>query len=198
MALAFLGMVLLAVVGANAMRVNRSIQLLRDKPYAFLRPLTGHKCTTLRDVEFSSSLSPKSLTYAYSSESSENSLSTQKGLSPWAYENIPNDKKGRNNKSRFRQHVNPLSRKFQIPTELPENWPNDGTYKDPTLPIHIDIGCGKGGFLIDLASEMKSENSKKFGKKKLPWFGDSPSSSTVCKRKNIHLGFVWNFGFYRL
>ena len=31
----------------------------------------------------------------------------------------------RNNKSRFRQHVNPLARQYQQPTELSEEWPND-------------------------------------------------------------------------
>jgi len=54
--------------------------------------------------------------------------------------------------ARFRQHVNPLARKFQMPTELPDDWPNNGDFDDPSLPLHVDIGCGKGGFLLDLAS----------------------------------------------
>lgn len=55
------------------------------------------------------------------------------------------------NKSRFRQHVNPLARKFQMQTEMNEEWPNDGTFTNPSLPLHVDIGCGKGGFLLELA-----------------------------------------------
>lgn len=34
--------------------------------------------------------------------------------------------------------VNPLARKFQMPTDMiSEEWPNDGTFTDPTLPLHI-------------------------------------------------------------
>lgn len=54
------------------------------------------------------------------------------------------------NASRFRQHVNPLARKFQIPIELSENWPSD-VFIDVTLPLFLDIGCGKGGFLCEMA-----------------------------------------------
>jgi tRNA (guanine-N7-)-methyltransferase len=75
--------------------------------------------------------------------------------SPWYIESIENmnSKQGGINKSRFRQHVNPLARKFQMPTEIPKSWPQDGTYDDPTLPLHLDIGCGKGGYLIELAEQ---------------------------------------------
>lgn len=51
--------------------------------------------------------------------------------------------------SRFRQHVNPLSRRFQMPTDLPDNWPRSD-FQDVTLPLYLDIGCGKGGFLLEL------------------------------------------------
>jgi len=79
------------------------------------------------------------------------------GSSPWARENLPPaDSLSKLSKSRFRQHVNPLASKFQMPTEIHENWPQDGTYSDPTLPLYIDIGCGKGGFLLDLCSQKLS------------------------------------------
>lgn len=58
-------------------------------------------------------------------------------LSPWAPENNRADPNRGRSKNRYRQHVNPLSRKFQVPTELAEEWPNDGTFTDPFLPLHI-------------------------------------------------------------
>jgi tRNA (guanine-N7-)-methyltransferase len=69
---------------------------------------------------------------------------------PWTSESSLSRK--RNNKRRFRQHVNPLSRKFQQPTMLSENWPND-VYTDATKPLHLDIGCAKGEFLLQLAQQ---------------------------------------------
>jgi len=78
-------------------------------------------------------------------------------LSPWAPENNRADPNRGRSKNRYRQHVNPLSRKFQVPTELAEEWPNDGTFTDPFLPLHIDIGCGKGGFLLSMASKAQKE-----------------------------------------
>ena len=51
--------------------------------------------------------------------------------------------------ARFRQHVNPLSRRFQMPTDLPENWPHSD-FSNVNQPLYLDIGCGKGGFLLEL------------------------------------------------
>ncbi len=48
----------------------------------------------------------------------------------------------------MRQHVNPLSQFFQLYIEIPK--PNQ-LFDDKNLPIHLDIGCAKGGFLFDLA-----------------------------------------------
>jgi tRNA (guanine-N7-)-methyltransferase len=56
----------------------------------------------------------------------------------------------RNKHNRFRQHVNPLASKYQCPTILPEDWPAS-SYTDLSKPLHLDIGCGKGGFLLDMA-----------------------------------------------
>lgn len=75
--------------------------------------------------------------------------------SPWSRENLNPDSKL--NKSRFRQHVNPLASKFQMPTEINDNWPQEGTFSDPSLPLFVDIGCGKGGFLLDLCSKELSQ-----------------------------------------
>jgi tRNA (guanine-N7-)-methyltransferase len=64
-------------------------------------------------------------------------------------------------KTRFRQHVNPLARNYQIPTAIPDAWPCDGTFTDPSLPLHIDIGCAKGGFILKLARERSSSDKPK-------------------------------------
>lgn len=47
--------------------------------------------------------------------------------------------------------VNPLARQYQQPTRLSDCWPHD-VFHDVSKPLHLDIGCGKGGFLLDLAS----------------------------------------------
>ena len=48
-----------------------------------------------------------------------------------------------------RQHVNPLKSQFQVPTQAPD-WSE--AYRDPSLPMHLDIGCGKGRFILELAA----------------------------------------------
>ncbi|KAL9423110.1 hypothetical protein AB3S75_035244 [Citrus x aurantiifolia] len=50
--------------------------------------------------------------------------------------------------ARIRQHVNPLSSSFTVPAPIPD-WSE--VYKDPTLPLMVDIGSGSGRFLIWLA-----------------------------------------------
>ncbi|GAB2227504.1 hypothetical protein Droror1_Dr00009326 [Drosera rotundifolia] len=49
---------------------------------------------------------------------------------------------------RTRQHVNPLSSKFSVPAAVPD-W--DVVFKNPALPLVVDIGCGSGRFLLWLA-----------------------------------------------
>ncbi|KAB2005223.1 hypothetical protein E1A91_D11G262800v1 [Gossypium mustelinum] len=51
---------------------------------------------------------------------------------------------------RIRQHVNPLSSSFSVPAPVP-NW--DEVFKDPTLPLMVDIGSGSGRFLLWLAKQ---------------------------------------------
>lgn len=50
---------------------------------------------------------------------------------------------------RVRQHVNPLSQKYQTPV-TPPDW--EKVYADPTQLLHLDIGCGKGWFLSEMAA----------------------------------------------
>lgn len=49
---------------------------------------------------------------------------------------------------RVRQHVNPLSQKYQQEMELP---PLVKIYEKPTQPLHLDIGCARGKFLLQMA-----------------------------------------------
>lgn len=121
-----------------------------------------------------------------SKEVEVDSKSMQPYKSPWAPENASDIKKGGH---RFRQHVNPLARKFQMPTDMiSKEWPNDGTYADPTLPLHIDIGCGKGGFLLSLAKQRVEENEEKNEKRNYLGLEIRPSvvqfaKGRIAKRK---------------
>lgn len=56
---------------------------------------------------------------------------------------------------RVRQHVNPLSIKYASPAQSP-NW--QAIFADPELPLHLDIGCGKGDFLREMAVHLPGWN----------------------------------------
>ncbi len=58
-------------------------------------------------------------------------------------------------KIRVRNHVNPLSQKYQTPTP-PPNWSE--IYPLPNQPFHLDIGCGKGQFLLQMAQIQPERN----------------------------------------
>ncbi|MDJ0688356.1 MAG: tRNA (guanosine(46)-N7)-methyltransferase TrmB [Xenococcaceae cyanobacterium MO_188.B32] len=58
-------------------------------------------------------------------------------------------------KFRIRQHVNPLSRKFQQLLALPD-W--NKVYTNPDYPLHLDIGCARGGFLLQMAQLQPEKN----------------------------------------
>ena len=55
----------------------------------------------------------------------------------------------------MRQHVNPLSRFFQLPLEIPEP---DELFANPELPIHLDIGSARGKFLLAMALQKSRQN----------------------------------------
>ena len=55
----------------------------------------------------------------------------------------------------MRQHVNPLSRFFQLPLQLPA--PSQ-LFERPEQPIHLDIGCARGRCLLGLAEHQPSWN----------------------------------------
>jgi len=55
---------------------------------------------------------------------------------------------------RVRQHVNPLSSRFQAPLALPPGWYAD-TFTDAAAPLHLDIGCGKGRWALAAAAASR-------------------------------------------
>jgi tRNA (guanine-N7-)-methyltransferase len=56
---------------------------------------------------------------------------------------------------RVRQHVNPLSQKYQSPV-APPDWAT--LYPNPTHPLHLDIGCARGQFLVEMAQAKPDWN----------------------------------------
>ena len=50
---------------------------------------------------------------------------------------------------RVRQHVNPLSKKYQTPLSPPD-WTQ--VYAKVSSPLHLDIGCARGEFLLEMAT----------------------------------------------
>jgi len=56
---------------------------------------------------------------------------------------------------RVREHVNPLSKKYQTPISPPD-W--ETVYHVPDRPLHLDIGCGKGRFLLQMAQVQPDWN----------------------------------------
>lgn len=55
----------------------------------------------------------------------------------------------------MRQHVNPLSKHFDEIEVIP---PLNEMFKNPILPLHLDIGCASGDFLFELALENNNWN----------------------------------------
>ena len=56
---------------------------------------------------------------------------------------------------RVRQHVNPLSRRYKQSVSLPD-WHQ--VYSNLSLPIHLDLGCARGRFLLQMAQTQPQYN----------------------------------------
>ncbi len=56
---------------------------------------------------------------------------------------------------RVRQHVNPLSQKYQVSTKAPD-WRE--IYDQIDRPLHLDIGCARGNFLLEMAVQNPDWN----------------------------------------
>ena len=53
-------------------------------------------------------------------------------------------------KIRVRQHVNPLAQKYRTPAN-PVDW--EKVYAQFNQPLHLDIGCARGQFLLSMAQD---------------------------------------------
>jgi tRNA (guanine-N7-)-methyltransferase len=62
---------------------------------------------------------------------------------------------GESGLGKVRQHVNPLSPVFREPIPTPA-WPE--VYDDVSRPLHIDMGCGKGRMLLEMAKLEPNRN----------------------------------------
>ena len=60
-------------------------------------------------------------------------------------------------RARVRQHVNPLAATYQAPITLSESWTGD-LFVQPELKYHLDIGCARGGFCMQLARQNQDMN----------------------------------------
>jgi 2-polyprenyl-3-methyl-5-hydroxy-6-metoxy-1,4-benzoquinol methylase len=56
---------------------------------------------------------------------------------------------------RVRQHVNPLAKEHQI-AHPPPDWA--AVFKDPCLPLLVDVGCGYGRFALRYAFDTPCQN----------------------------------------
>ncbi|MDC3170962.1 tRNA (guanosine(46)-N7)-methyltransferase TrmB [Prochlorococcus sp. AH-716-E13] len=55
----------------------------------------------------------------------------------------------------MRQHVNPLSKNFFELDSIP---PLNEVFENPKLPLHLDVGCASGDFLLELSLKNKNWN----------------------------------------
>jgi len=76
-------------------------------------------------------------------------------VAPWNDPRLAERAQGKN-PFRARQHVNPLAEKFQKPTELSPEWPKD-VFDDLSKPLFLDVGCSRGGFLVDMAKQRPDD-----------------------------------------
>lgn len=56
---------------------------------------------------------------------------------------------------RVRQHVNPLSNRYQQSISIPD-WSQ--VYSNLSLPFHLDLGCARGRFLLQMAQKNPQNN----------------------------------------
>ena len=62
-----------------------------------------------------------------------------------------------NGKKKIRHHVNPLKEVHMQKLDIAERWP-ERFFAQPDLPLHVDVGCARGLFCLDLATSSSEAN----------------------------------------
>ncbi len=83
---------------------------------------------------------------------------------------------------RVRQHVNPLSQKYQKPI-APPDWSQ--VYSRTTQPLHLDIGCARGKFLLQMA-QLRSDRNFLGIEIREPLVQEANSKAQQLKLTNLH------------
>ncbi|CAB9499613.1 tRNA (guanine-N(7)-)-methyltransferase [Seminavis robusta] len=157
-------MALMSLLRPSSAFILRSAgRSLLGRPVA-LKPSRLLLSTTSNTSESSQSNKSNSNDGSYNNDDKENKTSRnpRPGLEdditpPWTFDLLQKKRSRRNNVVRVRQHVNPLARRFQLATILTDQWPTD-VYDDvSSKPLFLDIGVGKGGFLLHVASQRPQE-----------------------------------------
>jgi tRNA (guanine-N7-)-methyltransferase len=91
--------------------------------------------------------------------------------------------KAKSSNFRARQHVNPLARRFQQPTVLSEQWPRD-MFTNVSRPLFLDIGCSRGGFLVEMALQQKEREQQQQQQQQLQESNKQSSSAQTQKSFN--------------
>jgi tRNA (guanine-N7-)-methyltransferase len=60
-------------------------------------------------------------------------------------------------RTRVRQHVNPLKKELQVPTSAPPDWAD--WFDSPAAPLALDAGCGSGRFGLALAASARPDHN---------------------------------------
>ena len=85
----------------------------------------------------------------------------------------------------MRQHVNPLSSHYDQIISIPSI---SEIFKNPSLPLHLDLGSGKGEFLFELALQNQNWN----------YMGIEIKEKLIIKAKRkleLHYNFLENIYF---
>jgi len=152
--LAGLSLVSIATRSASKRGLSFLVEAFPKTPRCFNRHTIGkrHETTT---AAFSTE-TPAGKETESPPSTKEESYDAEDGYSPWNHPGLAERAKTSKQAFRSRQHVNPLAKKFQQPTTLSENWPGD-VFDNLSKPIFLDIGCSRGGFLLDLASQRPDD-----------------------------------------
>lgn len=86
---------------------------------------------------------------------------------------------------RVRQHVNPLSQQYKKAV-TPPDW--DQVYSDVSQALHLDIGCGWGRFLLDMAQIIPDWNYLGLEIRE-PVVNEAIANRDQAQLKNLHYIF---------